>query len=204
MNNVKLKIILDKINQVNNNIITNEDFKQFLDNNLVIKQYIPIKEQYNIINYIMSNNSKFESIDVFEIEEYIDIIKIFIALISYTNIETEILDETSENYDIFVNSYVYTYILNVCSKDFERFCARINRTIDNNNFNQFNILLKYFVDTIPNTEEIVTATKDNEKIIKELYGKEELFGKLTKLQEFNDPMTKKITNELKKIAFKKK
>lgn len=202
-NNIKFKTILDKINQMNNNIITIEDLKQFLDNNLIVKQYLPLSEQYNIIKYIMSNNSKFESIDIFETEEYIDIIKIFIALFSYTNIETEIDDEISENYDIFVNSYVYKYILDDCSEDFKNFCRRIDRTIDNNNFNQFNILLKYFVDTIPNTEEVVTATKDNEKIIKELYGKEELFKQLTKLQEFNDPMTKKIVNELKKIAIKK-
>lgn len=117
-----------------NSEITKEDLKEWLDNNLYIKRYLPLQTKCAIIAHILLEDN-FLGIDNNIIIAYqIELKKFYRILLSYTNIDVSECEDlmTMENYDIImmcVGNVLYSLI----GEDYNRTVDLLNNTINVSN-----------------------------------------------------------------------
>ena len=117
-----------------NSEITKEDLKEWLDNNLYIKRYLPLQTKCAIITHILLEDN-FLGIDNNIIIAYqIELKKFYRILLSYTNIDVSECEDlmTMENYDIImmcVGNVLYSLI----GEDYNRTVDLLNNTINVSN-----------------------------------------------------------------------
>ena len=117
-----------------NSEITKEDLKEWLDNNLYIKRYLPLQTKCAIITHILLEDN-FLGIDNNIIIAYqIELKKFYRILLSYTNIDVSECEDlmTMENYDIImmcVGNVLYSLI----GEDYNRTVDLLNNAINVNN-----------------------------------------------------------------------
>ena len=117
-----------------NSEITKEDLKEWLDNNLYIKRYLPLQTKCAIVTHILLEDN-FLGIDNNIIIAYqIELKKFYRILLSYTNIDVSECEDlmTMENYDIImmcVGNVLYSLI----GEDYNRTVDLLNNTINVSN-----------------------------------------------------------------------
>ena len=113
-----------------NSEITKEDLKEWLDNNLYIKRYLPLQTKCAIITHILLEDNFLGIDDNIIIAYQIELKKFYRILLSYTNIDVSECEDlmTMENYDIImmcVGNVLYSLI----GEDYNRTVDLLNNTI---------------------------------------------------------------------------
>lgn len=117
-----------------NSEITKENLKDWLDNNLYIKRYLPLQTKCAIVTHILLEDN-FLGIDNNILIAYqIELKKFYRILLSYTNIDVSECEDlmTMENYDIImmcVGNVLYSLI----GEDYNRTVDLLNNAINVNN-----------------------------------------------------------------------
>lgn len=117
-----------------NSEITKEDLKEWLDNNLYIKRYLPLQTKCAIITHILLEDN-FLGIDNNIIIAYqIELKKFYRILLSYTNIDVSECEDlmTMENYDIIIMC-VGNVLYSLIGEDYNRTVDLLNNAINVNN-----------------------------------------------------------------------
>ena len=117
-----------------NSEITKEDLKEWLDNNLYIKRYLPLQTKCAIITHILLEDNFLGIDDNIIIAYQIELKKFYRILLSYTNIDVSECEDlmTMENYDIImmcVGNVLYSLI----GEDYNRTVDLLNNTINVSN-----------------------------------------------------------------------
>lgn len=201
--NVNFNDLHDKMYQKTSNLISADDFQEWLDNNIDINKYISISKKYAIasvfsdrIFFNMTDLDIFNDIDNIFLQYEIE--KIFIILSSYTNINIEDKNRNIQNYDLIMNSGLYDYIENNCRKD----CNKLSEIIDKvSGINTLSIMQQFvmFIGKQPSVEDM-EKIKD---IINNEIDKDKL-EILQTVQEYNNPMIKNAIKSANQGYIKKK
>lgn len=117
-----------------NSEITKEDLKEWLDNNLYIKRYLPLQTKCAIITHILLEDNFLGIDNNITIAYQIELKKFYRILLSYTNIDVSECEDlmTMENYDIImmcVGNVLYSLI----GEDYNRTVDLLNNTINVSN-----------------------------------------------------------------------
>ena len=117
-----------------NSEITKEDLKEWLDNNLYIKRYLPLQTKCAIITHILLEDNFLGIDNNIIIAHQIELKKFYRILLSYTNIDVSECEDlmTMENYDIImmcVGNVLYSLI----GEDYNRTVDLLNNTINVSN-----------------------------------------------------------------------
>lgn len=196
----------DKLVQRVNGLLSSEDLCDWLDNNIEIKSYIPINKKYALISIfsdrfhdILNSNHVEESTDEFLYLMY-DIETMFTFLFAYTDIIPLQKHRTSENYDLVYKSRFFNYILEFCEEDYDNLLKKCDRVSGIESLFMANQMIKGLQQPSVEEWEVIKDTinsidTENLKVLKSV-------------QEYNDPMMKKIISstskdEIKKVMSKK-
>lgn len=170
-----------------NSEITKEDLKEWLDNNLYIKRYLPLQTKCAIITHILLEDN-FLGIDNNIIIAYqIELKKFYRILLSYTNIDVSECEDlmTMENYDIImmcVGNVLYSLI----GEDYNRTVDLLNNTINVSN-------IQNIMDTISISENNQTKmSSELKKTFKVFDENKETVNKILDIIKINN---QKITDE---------
>lgn len=176
--------------------ISEEEFINWLDENIEVNTYIPITMKYAVASIFSNNLKDVEEIDKSDLNicyfMMYDIGIMFDVLFRYIDVTALPDDKTSYNYDIFCKSGLKEYILNICKEDYNelvQICDRITA------INQFALIssLSSFINPIPTTEDI-------DKIVN-LFNNQLDKEKLQLVKDINllnDPKMNKVLENIKK------
>lgn len=193
----------DKMTQVSLSLITIEDFYGWLDENISVKKYIPIVNKYAIVrmfsnNFVEDLNNEIikEEVSMDYIYLTYDINLMFSILFEYIDVFVFGKDRTTSNYDLVVNSGLYSYIIKKCEEDYKKFediCKLMSGVNDVNIMNMFTSLINSNLDNskLEEAKDIVNNI-DKEKL--------EI---LKVVEQYNNPVIKKAIDNISKESMKK-
>ena len=201
MNNKENKIALEEVvkicNDYNSGKLDDEDLDEF-GQRIAIRPYISILEKSAGI-MLLTTQAEYSDTDNISqkiAEMYMN--KFFhILLDCYTNIEINDELVTLENYDL-ISPLLKDFILQYCKNDYAEFNEMLKDTLQVGNLEE---LIGIF-----NRIDVKNLEKANQSLndtFKQLQNNEDLIGKLSDIASFNDPLTSKVVNEIKKKAVKK-
>ena len=187
----------DKMYQRKTNLISKQDFYEWLDSNIEIKKYIPVTKKYAIAS--ISSRKVFSKMEGLDISTDLDFIflqyeleKLFTVITSYTGLKIDSKSHSPENYDLIYESGFYEYLSDNTGKDlntFEDVCDRVSGV------NTLSIMQQFvtFIGKQPSVEDM-EKIKD---IINNDIDKDKL-QILQTVQEYNNPMMKSVIDSVKK------
>lgn len=169
-----------------NKKISNEDFFKWLDDNLYVKTYLPLKTKCAIISYILLDDFFVGTNNISTVISQIELKKFYRILLSYTNINVLNREDlqTMENYDI-VMLCLGNVLYDIIGRDYDRTIEMLNNSI--RNLNLQNIL------EVLSTKDEKKATGDLKKIFKIFEENQETIDKLLKILDLNN---NKITDQV--------
>lgn len=177
---------------------TKEELDEF-GTKMVIRAYIPILEKMKIV-IALAMRYVYSDAEVHEVrvsELYRDLF-FYGMLQGYGNIDcNELHLITFENYDKLFPIF-YPYLLSYCEHDYKILREFLHDTLDC-------YCTRDFVEAVNGISEdaMRQATKENHRFIKELELNKDLIKDLKEIAAMNDPMTKRVVEEVRKIAQKK-
>lgn len=192
-NKILFEDILKILKQKYFNEINDKDFNNYLKNNIIISNYIPISTKYTYIELLkeklFDESKAFDSKkDLYDLEyicmEY-EIDLVFDILFKYTNIIIADYEKDTENYDLVMSTGLYDFIIACCEKDYKRFIDECDKIININDILTFNSFKDIF-NNIPNENEaknIVEAINNIDTDKLEL---------LKEIQKYNNSTLKKV------------
>lgn len=201
MNKKENKIALEEVIKICNDYysgkLDDDDLNEF-GQRIIIRSNISILEKSAGIMLIttQAEYSDTDNISQKIAEMYMN--KFFhILLDCYTNIEVNNELVTLENYDLIYPLFK-DFILQYCKNDYAEFNEMLRDTLQVGNIEE---LIGIF-----NRIDVKNLEKANQNLndtFKQLQKNETLIGKLSDIASFNDPLTSKMVNEIKKEAVKK-
>lgn len=193
--NIPLDLIIEKAKDFISGKISQEDMAAF-GGEITIRSYLPILDKMGIIMSIIGQHmySTVETQEIKTVELYRNIF-FYLILGGYAGIDCsnrELI--TYLNYDLLYPIFA-PFVLSYCKDDYDLTMEMLKESI-----NLYNIQnMAEGLDGI-NENALKEATKANEDLIKELNQNKDLIHELKEIASFNDPMTKKVIDEVKKIA----
>lgn len=137
MANTEFSVVINNIVKRNSKEITAVDFKNWTNNNIEVRKYIPItekavildkfKDNFLAIGLLTYNNEDYNANYLYM--EY-NMRLVFDILLRYTNIAIKDEDKTTDNYDLIMESGIYDYIIKKCEKDYTNFVERCDRFLN--------------------------------------------------------------------------
>lgn len=207
MSNIRIADLKNKIEELNNNSISLYDFKTWVNANVNVEKYIPIVNKYAISKvFVDTFNSKYMNEVFYGAPEFgseflymqYDIMKFFMVLLRYTNIDIEFEEIGSDNYDFIRNSYVYDYIEAICGKDYKELSDICDKVSGINNASIVNMLNEIFEKSFE-IEKFLDATEKLGKILKSKKVSDNL-KTLKDIELFNNPKLGELINGLEKTV----
>lgn len=188
----------DKLAQRKMGLITKENLYSWLDENMEVTSYLPITKKYAICKLFSDKFQEQVKNNEDQDQDYIyllyDLNCLFTLLFSYTDMIVISKHRTLVNYDLIIESGLYDYILSFCKEDYLRLVEKCDRVTGIDNLSTF----MYFSTAIgkqPSVEEF-ERIKD---IVNNELDKDKL-DIIKVLQEYNNPMMKKIIDNVSKDA----
>lgn len=199
---MKFTDLHDKMVQSSKNLINREEFYGWLEDNITVKNYIPITEKYSSLSvfsirfeielddFIRGNDN-----DISTFYMVYDKEKMFQVLFHY--IDTVIIpkNRTFANYDLIFTSGLYDYLMPICGEDYDRYSKICDRVLGV----ELTSLTKALAESmakVPSAEEmekikniINSLDKDKMEILKVI-------------EEYNNPRLKKLvdaSSEVQKV-----
>ena len=192
---IPLEVLIEKAKDfVSGNI--SQDEMAIFGGDFTIRNYLPILDKMGIIMSITGQHvySNVETQEIKTVELYRNIF-FYLMLGGYAGVDCsdrELI--TYSNYDLLYPIFA-PFILSYCKEDYDLTIEMLKESI-----NLYNI--QSIAEGLSNINEdaLREATKANEKLMKELGENKDLIHELKEIASFNDPMTKKVVDEVKKIA----
>lgn len=186
----------DKLVQFDTGLIKQREFDGWLEDNITVKKYFSIVTKYALIEMLKDNIDSLQlkdSEDIYYIYMTFDIQSMFTFLSRYISIDIPFDKRTTVNYDLMMRTGFVDYVMQICGKDYNELVSKAREVIGLENMNVVKAVAQIFsglmntsdLDKIQET--VNNLDKENLKFIQNI-------------QEFNDPTTKKVVDELKKSA----
>ena len=192
---ISLEVLIEKANDFISGKITQEEMAVF-GGEITIRSYLPILDKMGIIMSIIGQHvySNVETQEIKTVELYRNIF-FYLILGGYAGIDCsnrELI--TYSNYDLLYPIYA-PFVLSYCKDDYDLTMEMLKESI-----NLYNI--QNMTEGLENINEnaLKEATKANKDLMRELGENRDLIHELREIASFNDPMTKKVVDEVKKIA----
>lgn len=195
MDNLKFSELKDNMLKYSNGSVSYNDFNSWIFQNIKIKKYINIIEKYAIIkmfllrfNDIYMNKLLSNELDIdldFVYMQY-EIMSTFNILFSYTNVEVDIDDINSENYDLLQSTGLYEYIYNLCKIDYDKFVSICDKVSGIDSLNIISKINDVF-DKNPTIDDFNNAISKFEKVIKNKKVSQNLKF-INDIELFNNPL----------------
>lgn len=190
---ITLEDCLDAVHKYINGEMTEEQFNDF-GAKIKVRAYVPILEKMQLIMLILSNTQVSQnavSPEIITAELYKNIFY-FVTLGTYGQIKLGTKDiQTYNNYDLMFPLFD-SFIKQFCQKDFDVFKSMLDDAM-----NLYEVTNVANMTENINIDELKKAGQENRELIKKLNENKELIADLKTIMEFNDPMTKKVIEELK-------
>ena len=170
-----------------------EEFSEWLET-INVRSYIPALDKLAIIMTITSyaHFSDVETQEVLVLEMYKNIF-FYLYLGGYLGVDIIPSDITYENYDL-LEPLIGPWIEVYSKRDIEIFKEMLHDSLDFYGMNSVTETLNSIDYTA-----IQESTDANKKFLEELGKNVELTKNLKDIMDFNDPLTKKVVDEIKKI-----
>ena len=191
----------DKLLQRVDNLISRDELYDWLDNNLEVKNYLPLTTKYAEIRIFSDKfkddvDSNIDDKDVDFIYFVYDLNQLFVFLFAYTDIVVLSKNRTIENYDLIMKSGFFDYMMQYCKNDYESVIEKCNKVTGIEDVN----IMKSFamaIGSYPSVEEMERIRdivnneidKDKLEIIKAV-------------EEYNNPVMEKIAEVVKSDSLK--
>lgn len=196
------KDLCGKMKQRVNNDITQEDFFEYLDNNISINKYIPISKKYAIAEIVSKKyeaslilQSEIENFDSFIYMQY-DIYKTLYSIFAYTSIIINKEFYNQESYDLCYRSGLIQYIKKESNNDLDSLFEKCDCVSGINNIfiiKKLNEILS--VNTVEDwekIEDIINNGIDENKL--------KFFNEIT---AYNDPHMHELFDRIKENSIKR-
>ena len=177
------------------------DFGEYLKENIQVQNYIPLGKKTAYIDIFARNftlvleNLLNDGISTMAdvLMEY-ELRKVCDIMFRYTNIDFDILYQNNMEYDLIMQSGLYTYVISIAGKDYNVLCDYLDTAVgirDLSIISQMNATIKF-----PDFEKV------NETIDKLKYLDDNKLNKLYHIIDMNDPLTKEVANVVKFTAIR--
>ena len=186
----------DKLVQFDTGLIKQREFDGWLEDNITVKKYFSIVTKYALIEMLKDNLDSLQlndSEDIYYIYMTFDIQSMFTFLSRYISIDIPFDKRTTVNYDLMMRTGFVDYVMQTCGKDYNELVSKACEVIGLENMNVIKAVAQIFSGLMDTSdlekiqETVNNLDKENLKFIQNI-------------QEFNNPTTKKVVNELKKSA----
>lgn len=163
-----------------------------------VKPYIPTMDKLRIMMQV-TQNAEYSIVDTLEIKTLEFYKRLFFdTLLEYTNI-----DNTNEKLHTFVNydllyPILSSFILQYCEKDYNMLVQMIKDTINFYNIKETNESLKDI-----SVDALEKNNKANKKLVDSLTNDKDMVKDLKDIMIFNDPITQKVVEAIKKQSLEK-
>lgn len=120
---VKMAKLVEKCSGVVSEEISLQEFSDWCVENILTLRYIPIVEKSAIIGGVCDQIAKFDTKKMSTIQTTVavEMYSLFFGVLSYTNVDFDGEDMTTENYDVLMESGFVKGILNTCEDDYKVF-----------------------------------------------------------------------------------
>lgn len=195
--NINFNDLHDKLAQKVNGLITKDDLYEWLNENIKISSYLPLIKKYALIR-VFSDKFKDSMQDNIENEDddfiYLmyDINQLFTLLFAYTDMILLSKYKTLDNYDLIMKSGFFDYMMQFCETDYRELISKCDRLTGIDNL----YIMKQFIQSIGNQPSVEDVEKIRDIINNEV-DKEKL-EIIKAVQEYNNPMLKKIIGNISK------
>ena len=177
------------------------EFGEYLKKNIQVQNYIPLGKKTAYIDIFARNfalvleNLLSDGISTMAdvLMEY-ELRKVCDIMFRYTNIDFDILYQNNMEYDLIMQSGLYTYVISIAGKDYNVLCDYLDVAVgirDLSIISQMNATIKF-----PDFEKV------NETIDKLKYLDDDKLNKLYHIIDMNDPLTKEVANVVKFTAIR--
>lgn len=177
------------------------EFGEYLKKNIQVQNYIPLGKKTAYIDIFARNftlvleNLLNDGISTMAdvLMEY-ELRKVCDIMFRYTNIDFDILYQNNMEYDLIMQSGLYTYVISIAGKDYNVLCDYLDTAVgirDLSIISQMNATIKF-----PDFEKV------NETIDKLKYLDDNKLNKLYHIIDMNDPLTKEVANVVKFTAIR--
>lgn len=177
------------------------DFIEYLKKNIQVQNYIPLGKKtayidifarnFTLVLENLLNDGMSTMADV--LMEY-ELRKVCDIMFRYTNIDFDILYQNNMEYDLIMQSGLYTYVISIAGKDYNVLCDYLDTAVgirDLSIVSQMNATIKF-----PDFDKV------NETIDKLKYLDDDKLNKLYHIIDMNDPLTKEVANVVKFTAIR--
>ena len=186
----------DKLLQRVDNLISRDELYDWLDNNLEVKNYLPLTTKYAEIRIFSDKfkddvDSNIDDKDVDFIYFVYDLNQLFVFLFAYTDIVVLSKNRTIENYDLIMKSGFFDYMMQYCKNDYESVIEKCNKVTgieDVNIIKSFTMAIGSYpsVEEMERIRDIVNNEIDKDKL--------EI---IKAVEEYNNPVMEKIAEVVK-------
>lgn len=192
----------DKYSQYKNSLITFDEFDSWVYENIEIQQYIPVIKKYTMLHDIDETFAK-ECAEVMKMDRnnmeilfvMYDMTAIFDILFRYTNIDIQVDQRTTVNYDYMVSSGLFDYLKNKIGADYDKFVSMFEKASGINELNVIKVIEATLASSVK-PEDIESL----EKLFKGMTPKK--IKLIEDFQEFNNPGIKLLYDNMKSAAMK--
>ena len=178
-----------------------QHFSGYLKKNIQVQNYIPLGKKtayidifarnFTLVLENLLNDGMSTMADV--LMEY-ELRKVCDIMFRYTNIDFDILYQNNMEYDLIMQSGLYTYVISIAGKDYNVLCDYLDTAVgirDLSIVSQMNATIKF-----PDFDKV------NETIDKLKYLDDDKLNKLYHIIDMNDPLTKEVANVVKFTAIR--
>ena len=191
----------NKLLQRVDNLISRDELYDWLDNNLEVKNYLPLTTKYAEIRIFSDKfkddvDSNIDDKDVDFIYFVYDLNQLFVFLFAYTDIVVLSKNRTIENYDLIMKSGFFDYMMQYCKNDYESVIEKCNKVTgieDVNIIKSFTMAIGSYpsVEEMERIRDIVNNEIDKDKL--------EI---IKAVEEYNNPVMEKIAEVVKSDSLK--
>lgn len=177
------------------------EFSEYLKRNVEVQSYIPLGKKTAYIDIFSRNFSLvLENLLNDGVSTMADVLmeyelrKVCDIMFRYTNIDFDILYQNNMEYDLIMQSGLYTYVIGIAGKDYNVLCDYLDTAVgirDLSIISQMNTTIKF-----PDFDKV------NETIDKLKYLDDDKLNKLYHIIDMNDPLTKEVANVVKFTAIR--
>lgn len=185
--NIKFESLLDKLKERVNGDISKEELYDWLDENIVVANYIPLAKKYAIISVFNDNFAKQSDLSSKDTLYMVyDMLQMFAVLFAYTSIVVLSRYRTVDNYDLVMKSGFFDYMMKYCEDDYEEFIHKFDRVCGIDDVN----IMEQFIGAVNNypTLEEIEKMRD---IINNDIDKDKM-EVLRAVEEYNNPVLKEV------------
>lgn len=195
---IKLEDIVELVDNFLKGEVTAEEMADY-GAKMSVRAYLPLLDKMKVV-IALSTRYVYSDTELHEVrvaELYRDLF--FYGLLApYGNVDcNDISLITFANYDKLFPIF-YPFLISYCKSDYEILKEYLHDTLDS-------YATRDFVEAVNgiSSEALAEATKENNKMMRELENNKDLIRDLKEIAAMNNPITKKVVDELRNIALDK-